>query len=76
MMQVKMPEFDDSTFSIATPLLLEVENTSIVSSGNPFGWDTTSTEEIADPVSVGFINPELITLLSTGSTRVIIGADT
>ena len=73
---VKIPVFDDSTFSIATPLLLFVEKTSTVSSGKPFGSVSISTEEIADPVIFASINPESIILLVVGLMRVINGGDT
>ena len=73
---VKIPVFDDSTFSIATPLLLFVAKTSTVSSGKPFGCILISKEEIADPVIFGSINPEFITFLVVGLIRVINGADT
>jgi len=73
---VKIPVFDDSTFSIATPLLLFVVKTSTVSSGKPFGSVSISTEEIADPVIFTSINPESITLLSLEFTRVTNGGDT
>ena len=76
MMHVKIPVFDDFTFSIATPLLLFVVKTSTVSSGKPFGWTSISTEEIADPVILGLNNPEFITFLSVEFTRVIVGEDT
>ena len=42
---VKIPEFDDSTLIIETPLVLLVANISTVSSGKPFGSDSTSTDE-------------------------------
>ena len=76
MIQVKMPVFDDSTFSIATPLLLFVAKTSTVSSGKPFGCTLISREEIADPVIFVSINPEFITLLVFELMRVINGGDT
>ena len=73
---VKIPVFDDSTFSIATPLLLFVVKTFTVSSGKPFGCTLISKEEIADPVIFASINPESIILPSVEFTRVIVGGDT
>ena len=73
---VKIPVFDDSTFSIATPLLLFVVKTFTVSSGKPFGCTLIFKEEIADPVIFASINPEFIILPSVEFTRVIVGGDT
>ena len=51
-----------------------VANISTVSSGKPFGSDSTLIEEIADPVKIGFNIPESITFLLTESTSFRVGA--
>ena len=73
MEHVNIPVFEDSTLTTATPFVLLVVKISTPSSDSPFGETSISTDEIEDPVKIGFNKPELTIFLVVESTMVNVG---